>query len=209
MLIALLLLLIGTADLVRPRRNRRVVVPLVTALWLVLVVVACAGCGVPLWAAGIAVVLAGAWLQTTTSREHVKLDSGLWPVAGLVAALVLALAFDRTATTLSGFVVDWHADAPAPALRSVDLPTLALALASFVFLTDSANVVVRSALYPREGQPKGRELPSRIESDWRRRPRVAGLAAVRRRADDAAAPDSTETTVDLSTCRRPICGAAG
>ncbi|TIH39873.1 hypothetical protein [Subtercola vilae] len=153
MLAALLLLLIGSADLVRPRRARRSAAQIIAVVWLLLVVLACVGCGVPFWAAAIAVVLAGAWLLTTTSREQLRQSAGLWPVAGLVAAVVLALAFDRTGSSLSGFVVDWHADAPAGALRTLSLPTLALALAAIVFLTESGNIVVRTALHPRVPEP--------------------------------------------------------
>ncbi|QWT23450.1 hypothetical protein KPL76_12085 [Subtercola sp. PAMC28395] len=147
MLAAVLLLLVGTADLARSGRRfevARVAIPLV---WLVIVLLAVTGLGTPWWALVAPLVIAGAWLLTTTTLEHVKPPSGLWPVAGLGVALLLLLAIDTTGQSASGFLVQWHADAPVDALRQASLTTVVLGFSAAVFLTESGNVVVRASLH--------------------------------------------------------------
>ncbi|HEY0259108.1 MAG TPA: hypothetical protein VGC18_04590 [Lacisediminihabitans sp.] len=194
MLSALLLLLIGSADIVRQRRAAVTAGIGIAIIWMAVTFIGWFGCGVPLWATIIPVVMAAGWLATTTSREHVRRPAGLWPVAGLAGSLVLLLAFDHTGISTSGFVVDWHADAPIGLLRATQLPTLALALATFVFLTESSNVIVRAALHPRV-EPV--QAPG-FQADDIGRPRMRMRWRQRTVGSEKARPVATSTT-DLSS----------
>lgn len=146
MLSALVLFLIGAADLARSGRGRVFSCVATVLIWTAAVVIATAGLGIPLWCSFICVVVAALWLLTTTSVERPSRPGSIGPVVGLGLVVLALLAFDRSALSLSGFLVDWHATAPLEALRSLPLPTLLLGGAAALFLVASGNIVVRSAL---------------------------------------------------------------
>jgi hypothetical protein len=151
MLGALTLFLIGAADLARSGRGRITASIAIAVVWIAALVVATAGLGIPLWGPMICLVIAGLWLVSTTSLEHRRHRAGLLPVVGLGVVVLVLLAFDRSALSLSGFLVDWHADAALEAVRAITLPTLLLGVSVAVFLIASGNIVVRAALHPRAG----------------------------------------------------------
>ncbi|MEO7122894.1 MAG: hypothetical protein ABI400_07205, partial [Lacisediminihabitans sp.] len=99
------------------------------------------------------------------------------------------LAFDRSALSISGFLVNWHENAPLEAVRALPLPTLVLGVAVALFLVASGNVVVRAALHP---MPRRRStviasVQAAGSSRWRRAKKTA-----------ATAPANTDLdTVDL------------
>ncbi|CAN5377819.1 hypothetical protein BH09ACT6_BH09ACT6_18460 [soil metagenome] len=183
MLAALLLVLIGSADLARSGRTRRHASVVIASIWAVILLVAATGLGVPWWTLAFPVIGASAWVTTTTPREHRKPPCGFWPVAGLGVALLALLAFDETGRSLSGYVVQWHAQAPAEVLRHVSLQTLVLGMAAAVFLTESSNIVVRASLHrkpPSVVHEQGTAAPVSVPSEpkpqpqprkrwWRRR----------------------------------------
>jgi hypothetical protein len=151
MLASLTLFLIGSADLARSGRGRIASFIAIAVVWIAAVVVATAGLGIPFWGPVICLVIAGLWLVSTTSLEHRGHRASLLPVVGLGVVVLAFLAFDRSALSLSGFLVDWHADAALDAVRAVPLPTLLLGVSVALFLVASGNIVVRAALHPRVG----------------------------------------------------------
>ncbi len=149
MLGAITLFLIGAADLARSGRGRVASSVAIAVVWVATFVVATAGLGIPLWGSAICLLVSGAWLATTTSVEHLRHRAGFAPVVVLGVVVVAFLAFDRSALSLSGFLVDWHRGAPLDAVRAVSLPTLLLGVSVALFLIASGNIVVRAALHPR------------------------------------------------------------
>jgi hypothetical protein len=151
---ALLLALVGSADLVRSAvRGPKSRIPLVSsiiAVWAGLVAVAAGGLGVPVLLASIPVGIAVLWLATTRTVLDEPPSGGIAPVLGLFLSLLGFLVWDRTALGLSGFVVEWHSDSTSLALRELPLPALLMGIGISVFLVESANIVVRASLRPTE-----------------------------------------------------------
>jgi hypothetical protein len=149
MLAALTLFLIGAADLARSGRGRVVSSVATVVVWAAAIIVATTGLGIQLWCSAICLLLAGLWLATTTSVEHLRHRAGFVPAVGLGVVVLAFLAFDRSALSLSGFLVDWHESAPLGAVRALPLATLLLGVSVALFLVASGNIVVRAALHPR------------------------------------------------------------
>lgn len=169
MLGALLLVLIGSADLVRvgiASPARRAVA--IAVLWLVTVILAAAGLGLALWWIAIPLVLAAAWLATTTASMDSRTAPGILPAVGVLVALLGFLVWDRTGLALHGFIADWHQGAASVVIRGVALPTIALAIGVTLFAIESSNIIVRAAL-----RPASSTLPHVASSprlSWRKRP---------------------------------------
>jgi hypothetical protein len=147
-LLTLLLATLGTADLVRPedRASTRAeaargavagVLTLVLLVW-----------GLDLGAASWALVPIGlvalaAWMALTPVGI-VRTDRP-WPVAGLIAVALAALAVPQPGIG-DGWLVRWYDDLELAALQGVDVEHFVLAAACFVFLVESANIIVRLML---------------------------------------------------------------
>ncbi len=140
-LLAALLTALGVADTARPgdapptKRQR-------TRSWLLgatAVVTIAWGLDLAPWLALIGMAIVGAWLLLTPHRR-----SAQWAVGGLGALMALTVFFVSPAlvTAQSPFVV-WFVQAAPPFLSTVTFPQLALAVGGFVFVLNSANVIVR------------------------------------------------------------------
>lgn len=170
--LALLLLTIGVADLVRSRDvaspgsdppHPRTVTPLpeperrglddpVVRLRLA---AACVGAPVATvlgWGAGlsvwwiVAIVAASlAWLALTPAGWGGR-RTGLWPVVGLAAAVVAVLALGDAIPRADGWLTRWYAGLGLGALEDVTFERFAVAAGYVVFLVTSANIIVRTAL---------------------------------------------------------------
>ena len=140
---ALLLLLIGLADLARAHWASRHPLRLILPAWLAVVTLAATGLGLPFWSVGCAIALAVGWMLATRGARH---TAGVWPAVGLGVALAALLAFDPTTASVHGYLVDWHASAPSVALRQLPLATVLLAAALATFLVESGNMIVRAAI---------------------------------------------------------------
>lgn len=148
MLGALLLLLVGSADLVRAARlGRAVATVAVVVLWTALVVVAVTGVGMPWWWAVVVAGFAAIWLATTSAKADVRRASGILPGIGVLVVVAVSLVSRPALFSPSGFLVEWHASAPS-AVGAVPLATLVFALGALVFLIESSNIIVRAALRP-------------------------------------------------------------
>lgn len=149
MLTAVLLVLIGSADLWRSwaRRRRPLTVAIAVGVtWLAIVVLATTGLGLPLRMLALCLLAAGAWLWLTTSAEHETGRAGRAAVAGLVGLVVLFFFFDRTALGASGYLVDGHRLTASALLREAPLVAVGTVVGVALFLCESANIVVRIAL---------------------------------------------------------------
>jgi hypothetical protein len=147
-LLTLLLATLGTADLVRPEDRAATraeaargavagVAALVLLVW-----------GLALGTASWAVVPAGlvvlaAWMALTPVGI-VRTDRP-WPVAGLITVGLVALAVPQPDIG-DGWLVRWYDDLELAALQGVDVEHFVLAAACFVFLVESANIIVRLML---------------------------------------------------------------
>ena len=149
MLGALLLILIGSADLARANVSRRIRwVSLVVLVWIVVVVVAVAGLGVSIWWVAIPLALALGWLITTSAAIESRAAAGALPAVGVLVALAAFLIWDRTALTLDGVIVSWHSTVPSSVINSLPLPALGVGLGVALFAIESSNIIVRAALRP-------------------------------------------------------------
>ncbi|QJU53687.1 hypothetical protein SCB71_10650 [Herbiconiux sp. KACC 21604] len=145
---ALLLLLVGSADLLRVARLGRVAtVVSVVVVWAVLVVVVVAGVGVPWWWVVVVAGFAAVWLATTSAKADVRRASGILPGIGVLVVVAVSLVSRPSLVSAQGFLVDWHGSAP-PAVAAVPLATLVFALGALLFLIESSNIIVRAALRP-------------------------------------------------------------
>lgn len=160
MLTAVLLAAIGSADLWRSwARGRRAgsaryrlpggfgLVVAIAVSWVVIVVLATTGLGVPLGMIALCLLAAGAWLWLTTSAEHETGRAGRSAVVGLIALVVLLFFFDRTGLQASGYLVDGHREAASTLLREAPLAAVVTVFGVVLFLCESANIVVRIALH--------------------------------------------------------------
>lgn len=210
MLAGILLALIGLGDLVRARtgtdahRQRTVTTIAVVVLWAGVSAVAWLGLGVPVWSVLVTVVLAAAWIATTTpvragggtadgdrgepTAQGLLRRSGSWPAVLLAVAVAVLLLWGPLPDG-TGFVVDWHDGSGLAFVEAVPLAAVVGGVGSALFLVDSANVVVAQALPP--GLQRGAVTGAEAD-DLRRR------FGRRRRADaDADAEQSGGSTVRL------------
>jgi hypothetical protein len=147
-ILALLLATLGAADLARPEdraatRTEAVRGATAGAVALVLLV-----WGLDLGPAAWVLVPAGlvvlaAWMALTPVGL-VRTDRP-WPVAGLVVVALAALAVPQPDIG-DGWLVRWYDDLDLAALQGVDVEHFVLASACFVFLIESANIIVRLML---------------------------------------------------------------
>lgn len=208
MLAGILLALIGLGDLVRARtgtdahRQRTVTTIAVVVLWAGVSAVAWLGLGVPVWSVLVTVVLAAAWIATTTpvragggtadgdrgepTAQGLLRRSGSWPAVLLAVAVAVLLLWGPLPDG-TGFVVDWHDGSGLAFVEAVPLAAVVGGVGSALFLVDSANVVVAQALPP--GLQRGAVTGDEAD-DLRRR-------FGRRRRADADAEQSGDSTVRL------------
>lgn len=208
MLAGILLALIGLGDLVRARtgtdahRQRTLTTIAVVVLWAGVSAVAWLGLGVPVWSVLVTVVLAAAWIATTTpvragggtadgdrgepTAQGLLRRSGSWPAVLLAVAVAVLLLWGPLPDG-TGFVVDWHDGSGLAFVEAVPLAAVVGGVGSALFLVDSANVVVAQALPP--GLQRGAVTGAEAD-DLRRR-------FGRRRRADADAEQSGDSTVRL------------
>lgn len=146
-LLAMLLLSVGVADIVRSwRAGHRAAraAALVAAVVTPVVSVAALGLRPGQWwvAAVIAAVAAGWLLVTASPRAHAP-SLG---VALLVLSVVIVLAFGQHLDLGRGPVVRWYESLEVAALDGVEIDRFLLGLACLVFLHSSANMIVRLVL---------------------------------------------------------------
>jgi hypothetical protein len=149
MLTALLLALIGSADLWRSWGRARGDVFIAVGIassWVLLVVLGATGLGLPLQLVALVVLASGTWLWLTTPDEHETGRAGRAAVVGLLVFVVVLFLFDRTALEASGYLVDGHRLAASALLREAPLTAVATVVGVALFLCESANIVVRIAL---------------------------------------------------------------
>lgn len=150
-IVALWLLTVGVADLVRWSADRasllRTVIGLgagaVIAVAMALLLGFPAGATV-LWAAIVIVGVAG-WFWSSDRALARSKGSG-WPLALMLAYLVGLLALTGTAPEDPGVVHDWYGDLQIPALEGLSFERFLLALGALIFLQSTANRITRLIL---------------------------------------------------------------
>ena len=145
-LTALIILSIGVADLIRSRaslRTWRSMIALVvssSAVWL-----SVWGTGQNAWWAVATTAVAVGWVVITAESSWAQ-RLYPWPIVALAAAVILALARDPIASPPSGWLVSWYEALDFEVLQTVTFERFFLGLASVLFLTETANVIVRMVL---------------------------------------------------------------
>jgi len=151
-LTALLLALVGIADLARTHLGRPAAAVAIAVLWAAAALAAVLGLGAAVPGAVIVVALAGAWLLLTTTAAGARPPGGLRPAVGLVVAVLVLSVVDRAGGPAAGVLVDAYdglgRSGPVPPIGQALLATGAA-----LFLLESGNVVVRAALYRELPQP--------------------------------------------------------
>lgn len=146
MLAGLLLLAVGGADLARasvPPHRRRVRAAVV-GLALAVAVTLAAVSGVTVFGILVPPLFALGWLLAVPSADSVRRPrAGALPVVLLIAVTVVLLVVPVPADDTAPL---WHWWSQAPVLAGRDLPVVILAVGVALFLAESANLVVRSAL---------------------------------------------------------------
>lgn len=199
MLGAVTLFLIGSADIIRSVQGRRIAAVAIALIWGGACLVATMGLGLPLWWCVICLLIAALWLATTSSRQRRRYSAGVIPAFALGVVILAFLAFDHTAQSLSGFLVEWHESAPVELLRTLPLPTLVLAVSIALFLVSSSNIVVRAALLPGKQQTEFAAPAASNASTVTRRPKARrrNRGAARALDDQARLGSTGGTTADL------------
>lgn len=153
---ALLLALIGSADLVRCQAAlaRRWATLLVAFIWVGILALAVTGLGTSPWWAVAAAAGSTAWIVLTSTRPGVPSKGGIAPAIALLVAELAAIAAHDLFEPAQGYVVAWHAGSVVSALP---LAAVVMAIGCVLFLVESANIVVRAALRPTEFETAQRE----------------------------------------------------
>ncbi|WP_060915829.1 hypothetical protein [Microbacterium oleivorans] len=135
----IVLLAVGLADLIRlhvsGRRRGAIYVLAVLA-----VVIGAAGADAAVWAF-VAAGVSALWILATRGSTGGR--SGLWPLVGVALVTVGAVAFVGVRADQGPLGAVWPVGSP---LGAVSLDVGVLVGGALVFLTESGNVVVRSAL---------------------------------------------------------------
>jgi hypothetical protein len=144
--LALLLISLGAADLVRPqdRSATRAALPAIAA-GVAVAALSCWGAGLPAWWAVAAAVVVAAWVLTTPESALLG-DAHPWPLVVLAVLALAAVATGADQPAPDGWLVDWYASLEISAVDDVPFTSFALGAACLVFLVDSANIIVRMIL---------------------------------------------------------------
>ncbi len=145
--LAVLLLAVGSADLVRPQDAPALRSTLARSSVVAAVVagLVCWGCALPWWWAVVATAVVVAWVGTTPESSFVGRVHP-WPVVALAATAVAALASVTHDPTPDGWLTTWYASVDIPSLEHVSFTSFLVAAGCFAFLVDTANVIVRMVL---------------------------------------------------------------
>lgn len=146
-LLALLLATLGTADLVRPenRASSRAQGIIATVVGGAVLVLLASGLAIgSAWAVvPLGLVLLLAWILLTPVGI-VQTDRP-WPVAGLAAVALVALAVPQPSVN-RGWLVRWYEDLDIGSLADVSVEQFVFGAACVVFLIETANIIVRLML---------------------------------------------------------------
>jgi hypothetical protein len=175
-LVALLLLSLGAADLVRRRLPFSLAIWIATATGVLVFLFGADGVGLDWWWAPIAVVAISGWLAAT--REDIGSHrAGYWALGALAAVIAAAVVAGPALGTPTGALVDWYAALPYPGLVGIPFTASALTVGGVVFLFETSNVIVRLALrgerssVPHDAMPDA-AVPATVAPPrrwWRRR----------------------------------------
>jgi hypothetical protein len=205
---ALLLVLIGSADLIRaagdagggravgarrPARTRRGAAAVIAVVWIAVLVVAITGLGLAWWWALPPAVLALLWLTSTSANPDVRTATGIVPAVGVLLVLAASMLIGPIAPSEAGYLVQWHADLALGVVRELPLDTLVLAIGVVLFLVESSNIVVRAALRPAV-EEAGADAEAGIVAPTEARARASVRRLWWRRAQDDE-PDVTAPPV--------------
>lgn len=194
-----LILMIGLVDLVGVFRG----IHLLTGRVLVLAVtsvLAVTGLGLPVLAGAVCVVLAIGWMLVMSSPKPSSPNDDttttatprLWPVILLFLTVLGITAYDRTAETATGFLVDAYSLVALEPASSVSLVTVAAAVAVAVFLTRSGNIITLAALGRShrhiDSQADADRTTAQPRSQWELIIRKRKMASVRSAAEPESGP---------------------
>lgn len=185
MLAAILLLLIGVGDIIRPLRSPSLRWAAIVALWGIVGVAGVLGLGLGLVHVLVVIALHAGWIAAVPADDRPR-PRRLWPAIVLVV-LVAAEALLDLADPAPGPIAALYAGSP-PAVAGVDLELAVGAIGVVAFLTRSANLVVRAALgrstagEPVPPRPGGWDVVvgrRRVATVDKRRPVAAGASHLR------------------------------
>lgn len=194
-----LILMIGLIDLVGVFRGLHLLTGRVLVL-AVTSVLAITGLGLPVLGVGVCVVLAIGWMLVMSSPKPSSPNDDttttatprLWPVILLFLSVLGITAYDRTAETATGFLVDAYSLVALEPASSVSLVTVAAAVAVAVFLTRSGNIITLAALGRShrhiDSQADADRTTAQPRSQWELIIRKRKMASVRSAAEPESGP---------------------
>jgi hypothetical protein len=98
--------------------------------------------GLPWWWGLVGLGFLTLWI-TTTSKVMSAPRIHPWPIVGLALVVATILAMNSSLPEGRGWLVDWYSTLGLRMLEGVSFERFALAAASFLFLCESANIIVR------------------------------------------------------------------
>ena len=160
MLTALLLGLVGAADVLRTHLGLRSAAIAIIVLDVVAAVASVVGLGAPVIGVVVVVILSALWLPVTTTEAGRRPPGGLRAVVGLAAAVLVLTLVDRAGAASEGPLVDGWSRLDGTA-SGWPLEQVLLAVGAGLLLLETGNVIVRAALH-RElvPHPEPRRSPS-------------------------------------------------
>jgi len=176
-LVPLLLLAIGVADLTRlgdaAASRRGTLIGAGSAAVVLLLGALGVGLGWhALWIVPVGAGVSVAWWLLSGTRPLVPPERPLGLVV-LAAPLLLVLAFGQHLPSTTGWLHDWYASLTVPGLGDVTFDRFAMAVAVFVFLQATANLVVRLVLTSSDrellslgGAPRGGRILGPLERSF-------------------------------------------
>ncbi|MFJ6418122.1 hypothetical protein [Paeniglutamicibacter sp. NPDC091659] len=172
--VALLLAMIGIADLTRSivrdgsggedAGGKRTMALVIGAFWAIMLASSMFLLGLGWRWALAATILAAAWLATTTSRENAAAPLRLWPAFGVLLGTFAFAVLDTTDPSAGTPAGNWHGTVAPEWIRGIPLSSILVAVGVGLFLIESSNIVVRSALRPGTIRRRGArgEAPVRL-----------------------------------------------
>lgn len=162
--VALLFITVGIADLVRERFRRPIGPVIGIAAGAIAAVLVAGGTGLSAWWAVAAIGLMVAWVAATALPSAGQ--SGYLKIALLGAAVTAGWAFTPAQVADDSVVARWYAELPHAFAEAVDVETFLLAVGGVLVLVETANIVVRLVF---AAAPRG-EAPAPTPASPARRP---------------------------------------
>jgi len=168
-LTALLLGLVGAADLLRTHLRLRTAAIAIVVLDIALAAASLVGLGAPVVGVVVVLVLSSLWLLVSTTEAGRRPPGGLRAVVGLAAAVLVLTLADRAGAGPDGPLADAWSRLDGTS-SGWPLEQVLLAAGAGLLLVETGNVVVRAALHRELAPPSEPRRSSTLRARFLRPP---------------------------------------